>query len=225
MKLAVITGVSRGLGEALLTIACDKFDTVIAIGRSLSDFPEPKAELIFIEADLSDRNIDWYDRFSSLTEFSGSPSIYFLNNAAVLEILPTAHPEFSKRLVSSLDINTVSPIAITNALTRLALARRGEMTIVHIGTGASQRPIANWGAYCVTKSAVSMFFEVFASEHPQFTVHDIDPGIIDSDMQKKIRRANHSDSPANKNPEIERSKSGLKLPSKAATEIFAAVGL
>ena len=61
------------------------------------------------------------------------------------------------------------------------------MHIANISSGAARKAMPNWAAYCSSKAAAEIYLDCLAIEESHVTVEHIDPGTLNTDMQKKIR--------------------------------------
>jgi benzil reductase ((S)-benzoin forming) len=101
---------------------------------------------------------------------------------------------------------------LASQLASICQSRFIPLTVLHIGSGASKHPIPHWSAYCTTKAAAAMFFACLAVENPGWKIVDMDPGVLDTDMQSAIRKSAVG-------PSVD--KAALKDPDVAAREILA----
>ncbi|MDB4290195.1 SDR family NAD(P)-dependent oxidoreductase, partial [Flavobacteriaceae bacterium] len=76
--------------------------------------------------------------------------------------------------------------------------RSKRVRIINISSGAAKRPILGWSIYCSTKSANEMFFNTLKLQeenNKNIEVHNLDPGVMDTDMQKNIRSKSENEMP------------------------------
>ncbi len=92
-----------------------------------------------------------------------------------------------------------------------------KMSFVNISSGAANRAISNWSLYCSSKAFIQMFFNVAESEYKQHRFFNIDPGVMDTNMQKSLRESYFPDVQLFKNLKKE---GKLKLPLTVAQEIL-----
>ncbi len=59
--------------------------------------------------------------------------------------------------------------------------------IINISTGAATRPIEEMSLYCSSKSALNMLTKIIALENPSIKTMGISPGMIETNMQVKLR--------------------------------------
>ncbi|MGF1527467.1 MAG: SDR family NAD(P)-dependent oxidoreductase, partial [Candidatus Competibacterales bacterium] len=74
----------------------------------------------------------------------------------------------------------------------------GGGVLINISSGAAQNAYAGWSAYCASKAAVDRFSEAVALEEADtpLRVHAVAPGVVDTDMQRRIRGATVEQFPA-----------------------------
>ncbi|MBC7485605.1 MAG: SDR family NAD(P)-dependent oxidoreductase [Cytophagaceae bacterium] len=75
-----------------------------------------------------------------------------------------------------------------------------ERIIFNISSGAANKDIEGWAAYCASKLALDRFTTVCAQEqthkiHP-ISIHSVSPGVIDTAMQAEIRTASKEQFPS-----------------------------
>ena len=192
-KLIIITGVNKGLGEAFFNFfSSEKDTTILGISRNLNE--EQKKiknkfdKIIFIEKDLSTlKNIDEELNLKAyyLTKFK---EVIFINNAASINPIEAIGNFNDEAIFKTVQLNTIAPILLTNNIIKNNKSKL--VRIFNISSGAAKSPIVGWGLYCITKSAIEMFFNTLKlqeANNKNIEVNNIDPGIIDTDMQKKIR--------------------------------------
>lgn len=220
-KTIIITGANRGLGKAFVDVLIkDKDCFVISISRSLSD--EQKAynsnQFYFLEADLSQNVIN--KKIAVLKNFIGTEPVYFINNASIIE--PIAKIEYLDQasIDKTFSVNIKSTMLIT--IFMLKNFSTNSLTFLNISSGAAIRPISNWSLYCSSKVFIQMFFKTAESEYKQHRFFNIDPGVMDTDMQKSLRAVDF--------PEVQSfiylEKEGkLKQPIVVAKEILNRIGI
>jgi benzil reductase ((S)-benzoin forming) len=194
--LLILTGHTKGLGHAIL----DKFldhegIKIMALSRSTLEIDHPR--LTEFALDLSDLNA----LESQLPKFF--PQEIFdryllINNAGWIgEVKPIGklNPKGIQRLMN---LNLVAPMIITDAFVRAYSDQSGQKIICNISSGAAQKPLPGWGEYCTSKAGLAMFSKVAAEELSTlgFRVFSLAPGIVDTEMQAEIRKAESGDFPA-----------------------------
>jgi len=190
-KVYIITGAGKGLGEAFVDqILKEKNTFVVSISRGCNskqiDYTHA-GRFLLIKQDLSQK-MD-YSGFKVLTEVIGITSkIVFINNAATIEPLDEVSNIDDKQFEDALKINVLAPVLIIKHLLRHFATN--EISFINITSGAANRAIANWSIYSSSKAFMNRFFEVLKEENKgnnNYIFQSIDPGMIDTEMQEKIR--------------------------------------
>lgn len=180
----IVTGVSRGLGKAIVEELLGLNKAVIGIGRS-HNFDNPN--FTFLECDLSNPNSINKLVFPKLVGH-----VTLINNAGVLGKIKRISDQSSLDLDQVLTVNVLSPTSLLHRVYS-KVENKNNFTLVNISSGAANRAIPSWAAYCASKAALNMLTETFYLEelekenHP--IVYAVAPGVIDTDMQLEIRSA------------------------------------
>jgi benzil reductase ((S)-benzoin forming) len=167
-NLAIITGTSRGLGKALKQ-QFEKIDWRVA-------------ELNRPAFDLADIDVEKLsEKFKSLHS-EGLRRVVFVNNAATQKIAASSslHPD---EITREITVNVTSPIiAIATFLRSFS---SGE--VANVTSGAATKAIPNWSLYCAAKAALEAYMRSIETEGVR--IFNLNPGVIDTDMQSNIRRS------------------------------------
>lgn len=193
-KLVVITGVSQGIGRALVDYFLNESCVVWGIGRrEPSDLtPEQQANYRHWTYDLT--QVDALEEWAE-TCFSELPSsleeVYFIHNAGTLQPMDLIGQYPSEPLISHINLNVTSVMILSNVWVRRWQSAPIRKRMLVISSGAGKNPYVGWSAYCTGKAAVDMFVRVLAEEqkaHPHpIEIISFAPGIVDTAMQEQIR--------------------------------------
>lgn len=198
MKYAVITGVSKGLGESVAKYLLESGVHVIGISRTGSKKLNEHAEsnnvtFTHFACDLSDiTEIEstFYEMKNKIFT-DNLTTLYLVNNAAVLDPINLSMNIDSNELAYHFQVNTIAPMVLTNLFLKEATVKEVPMVGVTITSGAASRPVYGWSAYCSSKAGMNMYTETVALEQMELkTDHKViafNPGIMDTGMQEKIR--------------------------------------
>ncbi|WP_034920696.1 SDR family NAD(P)-dependent oxidoreductase [Gillisia sp. CAL575] len=215
-KVFIITGANRGLGKAFADILIQNENHfVISISRSQSDEQktyEPE-NFYFLKSDLSENTLE--KNIQVLKGLIANQDIYFINNASIIEPITKIEHLDENAIDKTISVNIKSTMLITKYLLRNFSNHK--LSFVNISSGAANRAISNWSLYCASKAFVKMFFDVAESEYEQHRFFNIDPGVMDTNMQKSIRENDFPDSSNFKNLQEE---GKLKSPKDVALEIL-----
>ena len=178
-KLALITGTGGGIGKALAELLLDKNYKVVGYSRTnqithtnftftkidLSDLVATK-KLVFPEANKAD--------------------VLLVNNAATIGTIVPFDKKTATGIINEYQLNLITPTLLCNKF--INTYKKNSKLLINLGSGAANSPIPSWSTYCATKAGLDMLTQVITAEnHKNLTVFSIHPGIVDTNMQKKIR--------------------------------------
>src|SRR5690606_31150256 len=136
-----ITGVSSGIGLACARFFLDQGDKVYGIGRRNCITHE---NYQFLPLDLSDNEAISRFRFPD----EDGEKYILINNAGVIgEICPFWEADLSNMQ----QVIQVNFVALTE-LTQRFIQSVPSGIILNISSGAGQRPVKGWSAYCASKA-------------------------------------------------------------------------
>lgn len=195
-SLLILTGHTKGLGNALLNrfFSLDNMQ-VVAVSRTSLDVKHPN--LTEVNLDLSD--LEGLE--ANIPEFFPAgrfEKLILINNAGWIgEVKPIGRLS-PKGIQRAMNLNLLAPMIITNAFVKAYSHYDGQKTICNISSGAAHKPLPGWGEYCSSKAGLAMFSRVANEELKElgFRVFSLAPGILDTEMQAEIRKADQSDFPS-----------------------------
>jgi benzil reductase ((S)-benzoin forming) len=204
MKAVVITGTSSGLGRAMFDLLYDKPVYLVCIARRFLPYQVSASKgrrgfVKLIKHDLA--------RVNTLLAKCNLPKtlaakkcdeVIFVSNAGTVEPICAIGGMDERAIIESASVNLVAPVLLANALLAPGVLRGAKASLLNISTGAAVRPIEGWPMYCATKAGIRMFFDVLREQcrgRPDITVHNIDPGVMDTDMQRRIRLSEKAEFP------------------------------
>jgi benzil reductase ((S)-benzoin forming) len=183
----IVTGVSKGLGKALVQHYLDAGIQVIGIGRS-HNFDH--SNFSFIRCDFSS-----LDQIENLVLPILNEDTILFNNAGQIGHIKRLSDQVRYDVAEVLTVNTIAPM-ILSAKVANAIGENHVFTLVNISSGAGRGPIPSWSAYCASKAALDMFSLTFYKEEKEkgrsIKVYAVAPGVIDTSMQEKIRSVNEN---------------------------------
>jgi benzil reductase ((S)-benzoin forming) len=196
MRTVVLTGVSRGLGAALFDGLAGRGDRIVAIGRHFTTAQHAAAvaepdRIALVTADLARPEPPALDGL-----LAGATAVALVHNAGVIEPIGAVGRLAPARVVDAVAVNLTAPILLTNAFLAALPPDAADVRIVFLSSGAAKRVIDGWGTYCATKAGGEMFFDALATQlagDARFTVSNVNPGVMDTDMQATIRRSDFPD--------------------------------
>ncbi len=194
-SIYIITGVSKGLGNALAENILKRGDSdifVIGLSRSSCNLSEKFPQTFeWIHCDLSDPHslIPSLNRVISKYDFS---KVCFISNAGDISPICLIGEYDYAALQHSLSVNIYAPILIINYLVSKYKGIK-KLLFVNISSGAANKVIKGWSLYSASKAYVKMYFDVLKEENAEqsgsMIILQIDPGAMDTEMQKRVRKS------------------------------------
>ena len=182
---AVVTGASRGVGEAVARslVAAGAQVALIARGRAaLEGVARSLGDRAFaIPCDVRDSTAVQRATASIIERFGGAPTI-LVNNAGVFPFAPLQELTVDE-FAAAVDANLVAPFRFIRALLpTMQAARQGH--IVTIGSVADRAAFPGNGAYAATKFGARALHEVLRGETRGTGVRAtlVSPGPVDTAM-------------------------------------------
>jgi NAD(P)-dependent dehydrogenase (short-subunit alcohol dehydrogenase family) len=191
--VAIITGASRGLGRALSgALAATGYHIVMdardgsalraAAAELCAMHDLPASQMLPLAGDITDP-AHRADLAAAAADLGGATLL--VNNAGTLGVspLPALADYPAADLLSSLEVNVVAPIALTQLV--LPGLRRLGGAVLSITSDAAVQAYAGWGGYGAAKAALEQACHVLAAEEPAVRVWWVDPGDLRTQMHQQ----------------------------------------
>ena len=215
-KIAIITGTSKGIGQALANAFLQNQYKVIGIARTNTiDAPN----FTFIPFDLQH-----WERIADLDfQISDAEELVLINNAGRIgEIVPFQETTFAD-FKATMDLNLMAVMALCHKVLHLKLEGQ-KLTIVNISSGAGRNTIPSWTPYCTSKAAVDHFSSNLQAELDEsesgVRVYSVAPGVVDTNMQEMIRNTDAAKFSAHQKFQALHENHQLQAPEYIANELF-----
>ena len=166
MKLAFITGATKGIGRSTaITFANAGWDLIL-LSRDLEmmeilrdELSDTQSKINLVKCDLSKENEIEKSVKESIKKY-GCPSVLINNagsafNGNLVEMPLTKWQEI-------IQINLTSVFQICSLI--VPKMRKSGGLIINVSSHASNNAFPQWGAYCVSKSALAMFTKCLREE-------------------------------------------------------------
>jgi NAD(P)-dependent dehydrogenase (short-subunit alcohol dehydrogenase family) len=186
MKIALITGASRGLGLALARALAERDWTLVVDARGAGALEAATASLSAlttvraVPGDIADER-HREALVDAARELGGLDLL--VHNASTLG--PSPLPALADYPVAALEevlrVNVLAPLR----LTQLALpVLRSDARIVAVTSDAAVEAYPGWGGYGASKAALEQVAAVLGEERPDLRVFRVDPGDMNTKMQQ-----------------------------------------
>ncbi|MCD2192224.1 SDR family oxidoreductase [Actinomycetospora endophytica] len=178
--LALVTGASRGIGEAVATALAPTHDLLLG-GR---DAPALSAAA----GRLGDRALPWPVDLTDPAALAAATErideVDVLVHSAGVGLLGTVEELSAEVWRQQFEVNVVAVAELTRLLLPALRAAEGTVVCVNSGAGLAARP--GWGSYAASKFALRAFADSLRAEEPSLRVCSVHPGRVDTDMQRAV---------------------------------------
>lgn len=190
-KTVLITGATRGLGNALAKQFASRGYRLAITGRDRDELEKLQAELAGQSPAVCSRVLD-------VTDYDSVPRVLaecaaelgeldiVVVNAGVAFAVRAGEKGFD-RIKATIDVNLLGAIATCEAAVELFRAQ-GHGQLVGITSVAGVRGLPGQGAYSATKAGFGKYLESVRCEtwNEAITVTELAPGYIDTDLNRGI---------------------------------------
>jgi NAD(P)-dependent dehydrogenase (short-subunit alcohol dehydrogenase family) len=194
-EVIIITGASRGIGAATALECASQGAKVVLAARSRENLESiTKAittsggQALAVACDVTNYSDVEHVVKVALEHYNTITGV--INNAGVIE--PIAHLEDgdAETWAQTIQINLLGAYHLTRAvLPHFYSMNRG--VIVNLSSGAAHKALEGWSAYCASKAGLAMLTKSIAleAEGRGVYVYGFAPGLVDTDMQGRIRES------------------------------------
>lgn len=195
-SLLLITGHTKGLGKAIFDqfLSRENFQ-IMAISRSglglknsrLTEIPLDLGDLPKLEANLP-----------GIFPQGDFKKVILINNAGWIGEVKPVGKLTPKGIQRAMNLNLLAPMILCEGFVKAYSELQAEKLICNISSGAAHKPLSGWAEYCSSKAGLAMFSQVAAEDLSEngFRFFSLAPGIVDTEMQADIRKAEESDFPS-----------------------------
>jgi benzil reductase ((S)-benzoin forming) len=201
--LTILTGASRGMGQALASQLIAPGAALVCISRQRNTVLEREAhqEGATLEQwplDLSDgavaaARLDHWLRAQDPSNFA---SATLINNAGVISDLVPLRDARAGDLAHALRVGLEAPMQLCAAFLGATQQWQMPRKVLNISSGLGRRAMASSSAYCAAKAGMDHFTRCLALDEALqpngAKVCALAPGVIDTDMQVQLRGADQA---------------------------------
>ncbi len=188
---AVVTGHSRGIGEAVAEHLLARGTRVLGVSRHTNArlggrFPDTLEEVVLDVADgvalLRWLGTEPLERF-----FANVETPLLVNNAGVLQPMGPLETQEVEKVARAVSVNLGAALVLSAAFVHVTADAR-ERRVIHVSSGAARKAYAGWSVYCATKAALDHHARCVALDRtPGLLISSVAPGVVDTEMQAEIR--------------------------------------
>lgn len=191
-KTVMITGASRGIGEAAARVFAEAGAKVVLLARGKDRIATLAGEIgpsaLAVPCDVS-RYWEIETAVSVAREAFG-PVDVLINNAGAVEPishLATSDPDAWGHVI---DINLKGVYYGMRAVLPEMIGRGGG-TILTVSSGAAHNPVEAWSHYCASKAGAAMLTRMVDTENRGDGIRamGLSPGTVATEMQREIKKS------------------------------------
>ena len=199
-KLAIVTGASRGIGNAIAVRLAGEGYNILTMGNSseeaakqgLQEIADAGADILYVQGSLGNaaarqKLIEEATRYGRIDLLVNNASMAPRIRADILEMN-------AQSLQEVVDVNLCGTFLLTQAVANRMITQENKgadcrPSIINISSISAYTASVNRAEYCVAKAGVSMTTQLFAVRLAEFgiPVYEIRPGIILTDMIAPVK--------------------------------------
>lgn len=230
--LTLITGASRGMGQAMAHQLLDAGHELVCIARNADAELAARATAAGLpcaqwQVDLAGpepiarRLSEWLAARSA----HEPAEVNLINNAGVIPTIAPVGEVPAAELARALRVGLEAALVLTGAFLRATDSWSCPRKVLNISSGLGRRAMASQAAYCAAKAGMDHFSRCVALEEalrPQGAkVVSLAPGVIDTGMQVQLRGADAGRFPDRGNFQAMKDQGLLLSPEAAAARVLA----
>ena len=195
MKLAIVSGGSKGLGHAIA-------EKLIVDGYQVVEFSRSAPHAYSIKLDFSAPDLMLPALSANLETLAAKQwdEIVVVSNAASLSPIGPTSKKNSMAVLANININFTSAILFMSEVIKHFQPHPCRKVLASISSGAALKAYSGWSLYCSAKAGLESYVRTVAVEQENetspFVMLNVDPGVMDTDMQSLIRSSHKDDFPA-----------------------------
>ena len=197
-KILIITGGNKGLGAGIVKKYHAEGYAIFSISRERNRSLDYQ-NIQQLECDLSDTETiePLLQLIVSSIDHQSLARIVLINNAGTLGDVSKVEDIKSRDIERTIKVNYIAPTIVISTFLKLVKEWSCIKKIINISSGAAVSSVYGWSIYCSSKAAIDSLTKVVAVEQKTQNngafILSIHPGIIDTEMQEKIRSSSPDD--------------------------------
>jgi benzil reductase ((S)-benzoin forming) len=187
---AVLTGHSKGLGEAVALNLLARDIPVLGLARNESPTLARQHPSLCMQTRIDLGNpaalLEWISSGNLESFLSDCDTVLLVNNAGTVQPVGSLHQQAPAEVAAAVSLNVTAPLMLGAAVAQATPGK--ERRILHVSSGAASSAYPGWSVYCATKAALDHHARAVQMDAEEGTrICSLAPGIIDTAMQAAIR--------------------------------------
>ena len=198
MSHYIITGTSRGIGEAVASKMLKPGNTLFCASRTFNEELVERAialgvTIYYYVTDLADPHavVKFSDQVWEKIAPEDVKRIALINNAGMITPIGPIEKNDPVQLMMHIQLNLLAPMLLTSAFLLHTAQWNVPKVVFNISSGAANTVYYGWSAYCASKAAINMFTLTVAMEQSRTPfptkILSFAPGVVETAMQTEIR--------------------------------------
>jgi len=191
MIKAIVSGHSRGLGEAVAEVLLARGASVLGLARHGNERLAARFPGTFAQAtvDLADATAiqRWLETGMLGDWLAGARQALLVNNAGTIAPMGPPALQDPNEVARALTLNVTAPLMLAAAFCAAGSAV-ADRRILHVSSGAARKPYSGWSIYCASKAALDHHARAVVEDKVAgLRICSLAPGVLDTEMQAAIR--------------------------------------
>ena len=188
----LITGTSKGIGEAVAQKILQEGHTVLGVSRNRSDqLTSPNYHHLPFNLTDTSRFDRIMEKANGIVNGQAFDFLCLINNASATEPMGRIETLNPDAIEAHVMIGLIAPMILTSLFIKQFQDEKARKKIVLMSSGAALHPLADMSIYCGSKAGLLMFGQVVGAEQKEkahgFEVVSIGPGMVETGMQQAVR--------------------------------------
>jgi len=230
-SLFIVTGASRGMGDAIARQLLQPGHRLLGISRQLNPGLARMAEERGVQLEQWAQDLGQplaaaqrLEAWLSAIDARGFASASLINNAGVVSTPGPLGHSSAQELSNALRVGLESCLLLSGVFLRATAAWSASRKILNISSGLGRRAMAGSAAYCAAKAGMDHFSRAVALEEASSPngarIVSLAPGVIDTAMQVQLRGSDPAQFPERARFVELKAAGQLTTPDEAATQVL-----
>jgi benzil reductase ((S)-benzoin forming) len=220
---ALVTGHSRGLGEAIARALLAQGIPVLGLSRAGNPALVDAFDSLLVQVALDLSNpaaLQAWLASDGLAVFGAdAEGLLLVNNAGSLGPVAPPGRQDAAALVQAVNLNVSAPLLLCDGVMRLGCP---QVRIAHVSSGAARTAYPGWSVYGATKAALDHHARAVQQDAPPgLRISSVAPGVVDTAMQTAVRASHAQDFPRLERFVALKAEGHLSTPEDAARRLVA----